>query len=74
MTRDPIATMRRLYAWLGDDFTPEVEAGMRAWLQANPQGKWGKHAYRLEQWGLSPQTLAPYFADYLSEYDIEREG
>ncbi|MDB5447326.1 MAG: sulfotransferase family protein [Phenylobacterium sp.] len=74
MTRDPIATMRRLYAWLGDAFTPEVEAGMRAWLQANPQGKWGKHAYRLEQWGLSPEKLRPHFADYLAEYDIEREG
>lgn len=74
MTRDPIATMRRLYAWLGDDYTPQTEAAMRQWLADNPQGKWGKHAYKLEQWGLSPETLAPLFADYLSNCDIEREG
>jgi hypothetical protein len=72
--RDPIASMRRLYAWLGDEFTPEVESAMRRWLTDNPQGKWGKHAYKLDQWGLSEATLRPLFADYLSQYDIEREG
>jgi len=72
--RDPIASMRRLYAWLGDELTPEAEASMRRWLQENPQGKWGKHAYKLDQWGLSEETLRPLFADYLSQYDIEREG
>ena len=47
----PIGAMRRLYAWLGDEFTPAVEAGMRAWLDVNPQGKFGKHdfAYLAEQ-------------------------
>jgi len=74
MTREPIDTMRRLYAWLGDDFTPQVEEGMGRWLRENPQGKWGKHAYKLDRWGLSPEKLQPYFADYLAEYDIEREG
>ena len=74
MTRDPIGSMKALYSWLGDAFTPDAEAQMRRWLTENPQGKWGKHAYRLEQWGLSPETLSPLFADYLSMYDIEREG
>jgi hypothetical protein len=74
MMRDPVAAMRGLYAWLGDEFTPEVESGMRTWLTANPQGKWGKHQYKLAEWGLSEASLAPLFADYLAEYDIEREG
>lgn len=72
--RDPIGEMRRLYAWLGESFTPQVEQGMRDWLQANPQGKWGRHAYRLDEWGLSPQALRPYFAEYLARYDVEPEG
>jgi hypothetical protein len=27
LVADPISSMRRLYAWLGDEFTSEVEGG-----------------------------------------------
>lgn len=74
LTNDPIATMRKLYAALGDDFTAEAEAGMRAWLEVNPQNKFGKHEYDLAQYGLSLETLTPVFERYLSRYHIEREG
>jgi hypothetical protein len=74
LIRDPIAVMRQVYAWLGDDFTPEAEAGMRAWIAANPQGKFGKHEYNLEKFGLSVGQLDPLFAPYLDRYDLEREG
>ncbi len=74
MMRDPIGEMRKLYAWLGDAFAPEAEAGMRAWLDANPQGKFGKHSYDLEKFGLSKAHLAPYFEDYLRRFDIEPEA
>lgn len=74
LMRDPITTMRTLYAALGDDFTPAAEAGMQAWLDDNPQTKFGKHSYRLGEFGLSKEALEPFFERYLSEYDIEREG
>lgn len=74
LMRDPIATMRTLYKALGDDFTPEAEAGMTAWLADNPQGKFGKHEYKLGQYGLSKAALEPYFERYLAEYDVEREA
>jgi hypothetical protein len=47
---------------------------MQAWLQANPQGRFGKHAYGLEEFGLSKDKLLPYFDHYLRRFDIEREG
>ena len=72
--RDPIGSMRRLYAALGDEFTPEAEAGMCAWLAENPQGKFGRHEYKLAEYGLSKEQLEPLFARYLAEYDVEREG
>ncbi|WP_336968577.1 sulfotransferase [Sphingobium aromaticiconvertens] len=71
---DPMAAMRRLYVSLGDVLTPEAEAAMQAWLDANPQGKFGKHDYKLAQYGLSVEELAPKFERYLSRYDIAREG
>lgn len=74
MMRDPIAAMRGLYKALGDDFTAEAEAGMTAWLADNPQGKFGRHEYKLDQYGLSKAALEPVFEAYLAQYDIEPEG
>ena len=72
--RDPIAAMRKLYAGLGDAFTPEIEAAMQAWLDDNPQGKFGKHEYKLDEYGLTPDQLRGRFERYLSEYDVAPEG
>jgi hypothetical protein len=72
--RDPIGTLRDLYAWAGDPFTPEAEAAMREWLAKNPQDRFGRHEYQLEQFGLSVADLEPHFAEYLAAVDIEREG
>ena len=74
LTREPIATMRQLYASLGDEFTPEAEAGMQGWLDDNPQDKFGKHEYKLDQFGLSPQSAETLFERYLARYEVEREG
>ena len=45
--------MRALYKSLGDDFSASAENAMRAWLADNPQGKFGKHEYALDQFGLT---------------------
>jgi hypothetical protein len=74
LLRDPMGTMRSLYRSLGDDFTAEAEAGMQGWIDDNPQNKFGKHEYRLGEFGLSVEKLAPMFERYLSRYDVEREG
>lgn len=72
--RDPIGEMRKLYKWAGDELTPDVEARMNRWLAANPQTRFGKHKYGLEEWGLSKEMLKPVFADYMAKFDIELEG
>jgi len=72
--RRPIETMRQLYAALGDEFTPEAEGGMQAWLDDNPQGKFGRHEYELDQFGLTPEGVRKRFERYLSRYEVEAEG
>jgi hypothetical protein len=74
LTDNPIGTMRTLYAALGDDFDGAAEQGMSNWLADNPQNKFGKHEYKLDQYGLSPEIAAPAFERYLSRYDVAREG
>ena len=71
---EPMAAMKRLYAALGDAFTPEAEAGIQAWLDDNPQDKFGRHEYRLAEFGLSKEKLEPLFERYLARYDVAREG
>jgi hypothetical protein len=70
LMREPISQMKRVYAWLGDAWTPTAEAGMHAWLEANPQGRFGKHSYALGQWGLTRKGLEPYFSDYLRAHPV----
>ncbi len=74
LMRDPIGVMKKLYTQLGDKFTPEAEAGIQGWLDDNPQGKFGKHEYKLAKYGLSKEQLEPLFERYLSRYDVAREG
>ena len=70
LTGDPIGEMRKLYAKFGEPLTPAAEAAMRAMLAANPQGKHGKHDYRLEDYGLTRDGVRAHFRDYCTRYDI----
>lgn len=70
LTSDPIAQMKKVYQWLGDEWTAEAEAGMRNWLKENPQGRFGKHSYSLKEWGFTREELEPYFADYLKVHPV----
>jgi hypothetical protein len=67
---DPLAQMKKVYAWLGDAWTDSADAGMKTWLHQNPQGRFGKHKYSLSQWGFTRQELSPYFSDYLKVHPV----
>ncbi len=70
MMSDPVGEMKKVYAWLGDDWTGVAETGMRQWLVENPQNRFGKHTYSLSEWGFSKKELEPYFADYLKVHPV----
>jgi hypothetical protein len=70
LVADPIAQMKKVYAWLGDPWTEPAETGMRAWLDENTQGRFGQHRYSLSQWGFAKKDLAPYFSDYLRAHPV----
>lgn len=70
LVADPLAQMKKIYAWLGDPWTDATETGMRAWLEENPQGRYGQHRYSLSQWGFTRRDLEPYFSDYLRAHPV----
>ena len=74
LLNDPVGETRKLYAKLGDEWTAEAEAGIQGWVDDNPQDKFGRHEYKLAQYGQSVEKLAPLFERYLSRYDVAREG
>lgn len=72
--RDPIGTVKGIYAAIGDDYTPAAEAAMNAYMAANQKGKHGKHAYDLAEYGLSKEAVRERFKDYIERYDIPVKG
>jgi hypothetical protein len=74
LVSDPVGETKKLYAKLGDEWTPAAEAGVQGWVDDNPQNKFGKHEYKLAKFGLSKEQLEPMFERYLSRYDVAREG
>jgi Sulfotransferase family len=74
LVADPLATMKRIYAWAGDELTPAAETRMRAYVVENPQTRFGTHRYSLEGTGLEPGELEERFGPYRDRYEIPREG
>jgi hypothetical protein len=70
LVSDPIAQMRKVYAWLDFEWTGAAEQGMRTWLKQNPQGRLGAHKYSLAGWGFTKKDIEPYFADYLKVHPV----
>ena len=74
LMQNPIETMRELYKTMGDEFTAEAESGMQTWVDDNPQNKFGRHEYKLAQYGLSEAKVRKAFERYQDRYDVESEG
>jgi hypothetical protein len=67
---DPIGEMRKLYAHFDEPLSHAAVAAMQATLDAKPKDKFGKHEYRLEDYGLTRGEVLERFADYIERYDI----
>lgn len=65
---DPIAEIRRLYAWLGEELTASTEAAMVAWREDNPPDKYGTHEYDAAEFGITEEVLAARFGPYRERF------
>jgi Sulfotransferase family len=74
LTADPIGEMERLYVNFGEPLGEVARMSMQAMLDANPQGKHGKHDYALEDYGLSREGIYAHFADYIERFGIKVKG
>jgi Sulfotransferase family len=70
IVNDPLATVERVYDFLGWPLTGEARSMISAFLAANPQNKHGVHRYTLEQFGLSRVAEAARFRSYCERFGI----
>lgn len=74
LTADPLSTMQRLYRHFGLPFAPELRSRLEAYIEANPQGGYGRNSYRLADFGLTADAVRDAFGDYASCFDVESEA
>ena len=72
MERDWRSTMERIYAFLGLDMEPAVDA-MEDFLARSDAMKSRAHTYSLEEFGLSASEVYDRLGDYVRKYDIPVE-
>jgi Sulfotransferase family len=65
---DPAGVVRGIYRWAGLTLEAEVERRMQRWLDTHSEGKPGFHRYTARQFGLSEQTIADQYHEYMERY------
>ena len=64
LCRDPLAEVRRIYEFIGLEFTPEAETAMNRWAEENTRDKRPVHDYALETYGFTEAQIANDFERY----------
>jgi len=68
--KDPFPTLERLYDFLGEEFTDEARARMKAWRDSTPKDKHGAHEYHPEEYGLDVGQLRDRFRFYSDRFGV----
>jgi hypothetical protein len=74
LVRDPLATVRRLYAHFDIPVTAVAEARMREFLAANPKDKHGPHRYARAAFGFEADDLGRRFKAYREHFGVPSEA
>jgi hypothetical protein len=67
---DPITVVTGIYRHFGLMLSAAAEARMRVWIAQNPQGKFGKHRYSVENLDLDTGEIRRRFAGYIRHYQL----
>lgn len=70
---DPVGQLRRVLQRADIGFGDEAVRRADQYLQAHPQNRFGRHTYRLSDFGLTPETVEEHFSIYRERYGIPIE-
>jgi len=72
--QDPFPVIAALYAFLGEELTPEARARMARWRRDTPRDKHGEHRYDAADYGLDKAVLRGRFRFYSERFGVPAEG
>lgn len=67
LSDQPMQVVERIYQRFDLDYTPQAQAAIQAYVDANPKGKHGAHEYDLHSYGLSEEQVLERFRFYLQD-------
>jgi Sulfotransferase family len=70
--RDPLGTVRCIYAHFGLEMTPEYEARLSGWLARDGESDRPRHKYDLAEFGLRGEAIDETFGFYSESFDVQR--
>jgi len=71
--RDQFGVVEQIYDALALPMSGAAADRMRAFIDDNPQGKHGVHAYTPEQFGVVPEKVREEFSEYIAHFDLAPE-
>jgi hypothetical protein len=73
LVKDPLQTVKDIYAHFGVPWTAEYEERLKSFLSNHPKDKHGAHHYTPEQFGQSAEELNAHFASVSDDVRMSAE-
>ncbi|MBC7174568.1 MAG: sulfotransferase, partial [Polyangiaceae bacterium] len=73
LMKAPMHEVERIYGFVGRTLTGDVQLRVDASRDGNKQHRYGRHSYRLEDFGLTAETVEPSIARYRERFAIPKE-
>lgn len=64
LIKDPVDVLKRIYTDRGEVISPELKKIFLDANQKNPKGKYGRHLYSMDDFGIDKAFIDRYTADY----------
>ncbi len=74
LVADPAAAVEKLYGKMDRPFLGGHADAIRRYIEAKPKGKFVKHLYSPEEWGLDPAKLRAKMLPFTDHYVLTLEG
>ena len=71
---DPVGSVERIYRHFNMELDDLGRRRMAAWMEENPQDRFGRHRYTLDQFGLDADEVREQFDRYVDRYQVPSEG
>jgi len=71
---NPISIVKSIYSQFNMPYTQSFEDRMNQWLDANKQGKHGRHEYSLEMYNMNKQDVLEEWKEYTEAYLEKNEN